>query len=138
MNQSALTATTDIRTILLGLVLFIALVFALPLATVFLASLGPNEWMHTYIAPILKYKFVLIFISGICIGAISRFSPVVTAALVGFLGSIILVLINVIFASLDNQTILTSSIAWQGLKTFILCITGGLCVSLLRLIREKL
>ena len=136
MNQTNLIATIDLLNTALGFAVFILLVFALPFTSVFIASLGPTEWVYTYIAPALKYKPILIFIAGLFTGFLAKKSPVISSAIVGILGSIIVLIILSLSTTPQNQEMPMSFIAWQGFITFALCTVGGICVSLLRRIKK--
>jgi len=136
MERLSLTDPANIRKLSLGLVIFLALVLVIPLATVSLASFGPSEWIYN-IAPYLEYKFLLVFVAGICIGAIAKHSPALNAVIVGTLGSITLALIKYIIA-LEHHDIFITDILWQGFQTLALCALGGVCVSLFRFVHSKL
>jgi len=138
MNQSSLIASIDLLSTALGFVVFILLVFALPFISVFIASLGPTEWVYTYIAPALKYKPILIFMAGLFTGFLAKQSPVISSAIVGILGSIIVLIILNLSTTHQNQEIPMNFIAWQGFFTVALCTVGGICVSLLRRIKKQL
>lgn len=136
MDYLSLTASANIRKLTLGFVIFIALVLVMPFTAVTLASFGPSEWIYN-IAPYLEYKFILVLISGICIGAISKHSPAINAVIVGILGSITVTVIKFIIVPM-HQEIIATDILWQGFQTLALCALGGICVSLFRFIHSKI
>ena len=138
MNQSTATTSFDYRSLSYGLMVFIAMVFVLPFTLVFIASFGPNEWIYSYIGPALKYKFILIFISGLSAGFLNKHSPLVSSILVGIIGSIIIALILSISAISQNHEVILNTIIWQCFYTIILCSAGGFCVSIFRYMQAQL
>ena len=135
LSNTTISAAFNFREISLGLIVFVSLLLIFPFIVILMASFGPSEWMHTYIAPFLEYRYLLILLSGVFVGLLSSNSPLLNSIVVGFLGAIIQVVFYFGMSVINDHNILPSNIYWLILKYVMLCAVGGSCVLVLRRIR---
>ena len=118
------------RATYIGLSIYIGLVFIFPFILVTAISFGESALMHDFIAPALQYKFVLIVISGIFVGFISKHAPFTNSFIVGFLGVVVWLIIIGISTFLTETSLSFNAVATQSIVNISLCAAGGLCVTL--------
>ena len=126
------------RTVIIGFISFIVIVFAFPFITGIIASFGVSDNVFKIMVPLIQYKFVLIILAGLITGYISKNSPLINSIAVGILGYIAWLIIISISITLTETTFSINFIASQSLVTISLCAAGGLCVSLFKYVSAKL
>ena len=137
INKSTMSNSIELRAALYGFSAFIAIVFVAPLLISIIASFGPQDWMYNYIGPALAYKSILIFFAGIAAGLIGKQSPSLNAAIIGLVGGILILFISG-FSQTDNNYSLSITSLIIGVESFLLCVSGGLSVSIYKYIKTKL
>lgn len=126
------------RTVIIGFISFIVIVFAFPLATGVIASFGASDNVVNFIIPLIQYKFVLIILAGIITGSVSSESPLINSIVVGILGYLAWLIIISISITFTDTVFSISFIELQSIKTISLCAAGGFCVTLFRYVYTKL
>lgn len=126
------------RTVTIGFVSFIVIVFAFPFTAGVIASFGVSDNVFKFIVPLIQYKFVLIILAGVITGCVSKKSPLINSIAVGILGYITWLIIVSISITYTDTTFSINFIATQSLITISLCAAGGFCVTLFRYVSTKL
>lgn len=125
------------RVVLLGLLLFLVLAFALPLIVTVVASLGPKEWVTQYLAPAKQYQSVLFVLVGAIVGWQSTRAPIANTIVVGLVGGLGLLTFAAYFGASPHLGV-AAHFFWYVIVTVGWCLLGGLGVSLLRRNRHAL
>ena len=120
----------DKRTVIIGLAVFIAIVFLFPLLVGVIASFGVSDEVFIFVVPLIQYKFVLIILAGVVTGLVAKKHPLINSVIVGILGYIIWLIIISVSITITETSFSLSFIASQSIITISLCAAGGFCVTL--------
>jgi hypothetical protein len=120
-----IASTPDPRAVLIGLVVFVALVFGVPFLATVIASIGPQSSFEGYVSPFFTYRVLLVLAAGMFTGLVARRSPIGTAAIVGLLGQLGLVLLAAIggYWPFDGEAL--SQLFFKLLYSVTFCVLGG-------------
>ena len=115
-----------------GFAIYVLLVFVVPFILITVAKIADHEFMHNYIVPFTKYKFILIVISGLLTGMISINSPFINSIYVGLLGLLAWLILSGISTPMVGVDFSVKLFVIQCVERVSLCAAGGLCISLYR------
>jgi hypothetical protein len=125
------TLPCEKRAVLLGLLAFLVIAFALPLIATVVASLGPAEWLTQYLAPAKRYQPVLFVLVGAIVAWKSTRAPITNTIVVGLVGG--LGLLAVVAHNGASPHLGVAALFFQYIVVTVAgCLLGGLGVSLLR------
>ena len=120
------------RATYVGFSIYVLLVFIFPFILLTAARLGDHALMHNYIVPFSDYKFILIILSGLFTGLISKNHPFVNSVFVGLLGLLVWLIFSSLSASMADRVVSIQTLFSQSIIRVSWCAAGGLCVALYR------
>ena len=122
----------DKRAAYYGFLIYVLLVFILPFILLTIGKLVDHSFMHYYLVPYLKYKFILIILSGLFTGLIAKDHAFLNSFFVGLLGLLAWLILTSLSASMADRVIPLDTMSSQSIIRLSSCAAGGLCVSLFR------
>ncbi|MDZ4151633.1 hypothetical protein [Methylicorpusculum sp.] len=125
------------RAVVIGLLAFLLLAVALPIAATTITSFGPSEWVAEYVAPSKQFQLVLFVFVGAIAAWCSTSAAIVNSTVVGLIGGVCLLLLAATLGA-SPQLSVAAHLFQYVFVTVVFCSLGGLCASLLRRYRKAL
>ena len=130
--QYSISQYIEKRATYYGFAIYVILVFILPFVLIIVARNVDHAFMHNYIAPYSQYKFILIILSGLFTGLISKNHPFVNSIFVGLLGLLVWLIFSSLAAPMTDSVISIQKLSSESIMRLSLCASGGLCVAFYR------
>lgn len=137
MTLAHLMFAYEKRAVAIGLVAFLVLAVALPIAATLIASFGPSLTVAEYIAPAKQFQPILFIFAGAVAAWFSANSGIVSATVVGLIGGVCLLLFAAALGASPHLSVAAHLFQYIFI-TAGFCSLGGIGVSLFRRYRKTL